>query len=188
MSEQTQNTNQMVVIGLAVVAVLLAAIAGILVWQQSQAAQLPVPAATTAPATTPEAPAGMGGAPAGMGGAASSAPVEFDAKTATKVPEGMTPIELVKAYHEAVAAGDYEAAYKMLPIDKQQSYGDAAAYEAQVKAYGITSYEMGQPTEEGDTFTVAATQVTPQMPITYTWTLKKVGDQWYVAARTMGGQ
>jgi len=183
MSEQTQNTNQMVVIGLAVVAVLLAAIAGILVWQQSQAAQIPVPASTAAPAT-----AGGVQAPAGMGGANAVTPVEFDAKTATKVPDGMTPVDFVKAYHEAVKAGDFEAAYKMLPLEKQQSYGDAKAYGDQVKAYGITGYEMGEPVEEGDTFTVDATQVTPQMPIGYTWTLKKVGDSWYCASRTMAGK
>ncbi len=187
MSEQTHNTNQTVVIGLAVVAVLLAAIAGILVWQQSQAAQVPAPVVSAAPAEG-QAPAGMGGAPAGMGGAATGAPVEFDEKTATQVPEGTDPVEYVEAYHKAVAAGDYASAYKMLPLDKQQSYGDATAYEEQLKAYGITGYEMGEPTEDGDTITVAATQVTPQMPITYTWTLKKVGDTWFVASRTMGGQ
>lgn len=187
MSEQTHNTNQTVVIGLAVVAVLLAAIAGILVWQQSQAAQLPTPVASPGNSMGDVAGA-TSGAPAGMGGAATGAPVEFDEKTATKVPEGTDPVAYVEEYHKAVAAGDYEAAYKMLPLDKQQSYGDAKAYAEQVKAYGITSYEMGEPTEDGDTITVAATQVTPQMPITYTWTLKKVGDTWFVASRTMGGQ
>ena len=182
MSEQTEsNPQQMIVIALIVIAVLLAAIVGVIVYQQSQA----VPAPTvTAPATT--APTGSG-APAGMGGA-TSAPTEFDAKTATKVPAGMTPEQLIKAYHENVIAGKFDEAYKLLPIDKQQSYGDAKAYAEQVKAYGITSYEMQPPVENGDTITIAATQVTPQMPIAYTWTFKKVGDQWYVASRTMGGQ
>ena len=127
------------------------------------------------------------GAPAGMGGAA-TAPTEFDAKTATQVPAGMTPEDVIKAYHEDVIAGKYEEAYKMLPLDKQQSYGDATAYGDQVKAYGINAYEMQPPVEDGDTVTISATQVTPQMPIAYTWTFKKVGDQWFVASRTMGGQ
>jgi hypothetical protein len=187
MSEQTQSTNQMVVIGLAVVAVLLAAIAGILVWQQSNAAELPTPVASEGNSMGDVAGA-TEGAPAGMGGAAAAAPVEFDEKTATKVPAGTTPLEFVKAYHEAVKAGDFEAAYKMLPLDKQTSYVDAKSYAEQVKAYGITGYELGEPTEEGDTFSISATQVTPQMPISYTWTLKKVGDTWYCASRTMGGQ
>ena len=100
----------------------------------------------------------------------------------------MTPEELVKTYNEDVIAGKYEEAYGMLPVDKQQSYGSASAYAEQVKAYGINSYSMGAPVENGDEVSIAAEQVTPQMPITYTWTFKKVGDQWYVVSRTMGGQ
>jgi hypothetical protein len=123
-----------------------------------------------------------------MGGGTTPASTEFDAKTATKVPAGMTPEQMIKAYHEDVIAGKYEEAYNLLPLDKQQSYGDAAAYGQQVKAYGITSYTAEKPVETGDTITITATQVTPQMPIAYTWTFKKVGDQWYVASRTMGGQ
>lgn len=187
MSEQTQNTNQMVVIGLAVVAVLLVAIVGVLVYQQTNA--VPAPTSPVAPADAGGAmggaPAGMGSAPAGMGGAAASA--EFDPATATKVPSGTTPLEFVTAYHEAVAAGEFDKAYKMLPVEKQQSYGNAEAYAEQVKAYGISGFEIGDPVEEGDTFSVVATQITPQMPIAYMWTFKKVDDTWFCAARTMGG-
>ncbi len=121
-------------------------------------------------------------------GAPAAAATPFDAKTATKVPAGMTPEAVVKAYLAAVVAGKYEDAYKMLPVDTQKNYGDVNAYAAQVKAYGITSGETGKPVENGDTVTVVATQVTPQMPISYTWTFKKVGDQWYAASRAMGGQ
>jgi hypothetical protein len=46
---------------------------------------------------------------------------------------------------------------------------------------------MGKPVVTGDKVDIAATQVTPQMPITYTWSFKKVGGQWYVASRNMGG-
>jgi len=183
MSEQTEsNPQQMIVIGLIVVAVLLAAIVGVLVYQQSTG--VPAPTVSGTGSTTP-APA-TGGAPVQPGTTAAS--TEFDAKTATKVPEGQTPADLIKAYHQAVIDGKYEEAYKMLPLDKQQSYGDSKAYGEQVKAYGITSYEMQPPVESGDTVTISATQVTPQMPIAYTWTFKKVGDTWYVASRTMGGQ
>jgi len=174
MSEQTQNSQQTIVIGLVVIAVLLAAIVGVLIYQQSQA--VPEPTVTGAPAGQTGAtqpPAGMGGAAAGMGGAAggtggapagmggnAAAPTAFDPKTATKVPAGMTPEAVVKAYLAAVVAGKYEDAYKMLPVDTQKNYGDANAYAAQVKAYGITSGETGKPVENGDTVTVVATQVT----------------------------
>jgi hypothetical protein len=47
---------------------------------------------------------------------------------------------------------------------------------------------VGSTSAEGDTTKIVATQVTPQMPISYTWSFKKVDDQWYVESRTMGGQ
>ena len=75
----------------------------------------------------------------------------FDAKTATKVPAGTTPEAFLKAYHEDVIAGKYDEAYKMLPLDKQKSYGDAKSYAEQVKGYGITGYKLGKPVEQGDT-------------------------------------
>ena len=188
MSEQTQpNGQQTIVIALAVIAVLLAAIVGVLIYQQSQNAKLSATAAAgtaAAPAATTADPNAQ--APAGMG-AGSTATTPFDAKTATKVPSGMKPLDLVKAYNEDVIAGKFAEAYKLLPLDKQKSYGDATAYETQVKAYGITSYNMGTPVETADSASIAAEQVTPQMPITYTWEFKKVGGQWFVASRTMGG-
>jgi hypothetical protein len=187
MSEETQSNNQqMIVIALVVIAVLLAAIVGVVIWQQSKAAStLPVPTATQAPAAggAAQAPAGMGGA----AGAPAAAPGPFDAKTATKVSSGKTPEEFLKTYGDDILANKYAEAYKMLPLDKQQSYGDAAAYEAQVKAYGITKFNMGKPVTDGDNVTIVSEQVTPQMPITYTWAFKKVGGQWYVVSRTMGG-
>jgi hypothetical protein len=188
MSEQTQNTNQMMVIGLVVVAVLLAAIAGILIYQQNQASKLPAPvvSGTTTPGAADGTDAAAGtGMPAGMTDAM-GASAEVDPETATKVPEDMTPVEFVKAYHEAVQAGEYEKAYKMLPLNKQQSYGNAEAYAEQVKAYAISGYELGEATEEEDTVTIVATQVTPQMPIGYLWTLKKIDGAWYCVSRTMG--
>jgi len=193
MSEETQSNNQQtIVIALVVVAVLLAAIVGVMIWQKTKVqTALPTPTASAGTSTNdPSTPmgaaaAGSAGAPAGMG--SNAAPVEFDAKTATKVPAGKTPEDTLKTYGELILAGKYADAYKLLPLDKQQSYGDAAAYEAQVKAYGITAFNMGTPAVDGDTTTIVSEQVTPDMPITYTWTFKKVGDQWFVASRTMGG-
>lgn len=187
MSEKAQaNNQQMIVIALVVIAALLATIVGVLIYQQSKA----LPSPSVSAAATPQGAASAAGSsqqvPAGMQ-AQAAAPTAFDAKTATKVPSGMTPEALVKAYNEAVIAGKYDVAYKLLPIDKQQSYGDVNAYGQQLKSYGITSYKMGKSTASGDSVSIPAEQVTPQMPITYTWTFKKVGSQWYVASRTMGG-
>lgn len=189
MSDQTKNNNQMVVIGLAVVAVLLAAIVGVLVWQQSNSA-LPAPTATTDTSTDAASTSATttDSATSGMTGTTSTEDVEFDVETATKVPDGQTPEEFVKAYHEAVAAGDYAKAYEMLPLAKQQSYGSADAYESQVSAYGITGYTMEDPVENGDdSVSIVATQETPQMNISYTWTFKKVDGNWYCASREMAG-
>ena len=190
MPEETQaNNQQMIVIALVVIAVLLPAIVGVVIWQQAKTATtLPSPTSTGA---APAAGGAAANAPAGMGGATGGAPAAaagpFDAKTATKVTSGKTPEQFLQAYGDAILANKYAEAYKMLPLDKQQSYGDAAAYEAQVKAYGITKFNTGKATTEGDNMTIVSEQVTPQMPITYTWAFKKVGGQWYVESRTMGG-
>lgn len=186
MSEQTQNNNQqMIVIALVVIAVLLAAIVGVVLWQTTQ--KVPAPTAAAGATVAPDATvSGMGGASgSGTGAGAAAAPTAFDAKTATKVPAGMTPEQVVRTYLDDVVAGKFAEAYKFLPVGN--SYGSEAAFESQVKPYGITKGNMGKPVTSGDTVTIAAEQVTPQMPITYTWTFKKVGDQWYVAGRTMGG-
>jgi len=188
MSDQTQSSNQQtIVIALVVVAVLLAALVGVLVYQQSKTAQLAQlstsTAAQTPAATTPQAPAGMG-AGAATGDAAAT---PFDAKTATKVPAGQTPEAFLKAYNESVIAGKYEAAYNMLPLDKQKSYGDANSYGSQIKGYGITGYKLGKAAVNGDTASIATLQENPSMPVTYTWNFKKVGDTWFVESRVMGG-
>ncbi len=182
MSDQTQSNNsQTIVIALVVVAVLLAALVGVLIYQQSKAASI---ASVTPPAATGTDPAAQ--APPGMGGTTGEA-APFDEKTATKVPAGTSPEDFLKTYHEDVVAGKYDEAYKMLPIDKQQSYGDAASYGSQVKGYGITGYKLGKATTDGDQTTIVALMENPAMPITYTWTFKKVGDQLFVVSRTMGG-
>jgi hypothetical protein len=188
MPEQSQsNNNQMMVYALIAIAVLLAAIVGFMIYDQT-ANKVPSPTvsgtgtsatsattgSSTAGATTPQMP------PASTAG-------PFDPKTATKIPVGMTPAAALKTYNEDILAGKFADAYKLLPLDKQQSYGSASAYEQQVKAYGITSYKVGTPTTQGSDTVITAEQVTPQMPITYTWTYTKVGDTWYVKSRVMGG-
>jgi hypothetical protein len=188
MSDQTQSSNQQtIIIVLAVVAVLLAGVVGFVVIDQNKkASNAPEPTGALSGSSTSKMTGGNTQAPAGMGSGA-AATEAFDAKTATKVPSGMTPEQMVKAYNEAAIKGDYGTAYKMLPLAKQKSYGDVKAYGDQLKAYGITSFEMGKPVTMGDTVNISATQVTPQMPITYTWKFRKVGGAWYVESRDMGG-
>ncbi len=175
MSEPAGN-NRTMTYALAAVVVVLIAIAAAVVWKQSSA----TPAATT---PTAEAPAAT--APEGTPTAA--AVPDVDPATATKVPEGMTPQDLLTAYHQNVIDGKYAEAYQLLPKDKQTSYGSVEAYKQQVSAYGITSFEIHEATVDTDErLTVPVTQVTPQMPITYFWSFQNVDGVWYVAARSMG--
>jgi len=181
--ETTKSSTNPIIIVLVVVVVVLAAGLVYMVWNSNNSDVV-----STSPAgQTPVMPPANTGTNMGTTGGTPAPAANFDPATATKVPAGTTPEDFVKLYHEDVIAGKYAEAYKMLPLDKQQSYGDAASYEEQVKAYGITSYELGSPAANGDDLSIAATQVTPQMPITYTWSFKKVGDVWYVTARNMGG-
>jgi hypothetical protein len=181
-TENRINNQQIIVIGLIVIAALLAAIVGVMIYQQTRAIPTTTAGTTQTQTQTPQT-----NTPA-MGGG-TSAPVAFDPKTATKVAAGMTPEQHLKTYNEDIIKGKFAEAYKMLPLDKQQSYGSAAAYETQVKGYSINKYTMGKPVtkDNGNTVEIVTEQVTPQMPIAYTWTFKKVGGTWYVASRTMGG-
>jgi len=187
MPEETQSNNQqMIVYALVAIAVLLAAIIGFMIYNQSKALPSPTTSGSTTTAPAAGSTASTAGVPAGMA-AQAAPPGPFDAKTATKVPAGMTPEQALKAYNENIIGGKFADAYKLLPLDKQTSYGSASAYEQQVKAYGITSYKTGTPTTSGGDVVIVSEQVTPQMPITYTWTYTKVGSTWYVKSRVMGG-
>ncbi len=186
MPEQSQsNNNQMMVYALVAIAVLLAAIVGFMIYNNmSNKVPSPTVSGSTSGAPTGSSTSGSSATPQ-MPAASTAGP--FDPKTATKLPAGMTPDQALKAYNEAVLAGKFADAYKLLPLDKQQSYGDSNQYGQQVKAYGITSYKVGTPTTQGGDTVIVGEQVTPQMPISYTWTYTKVGDTWYVKSRVMGG-
>jgi hypothetical protein len=116
-----------------------------------------------------------------------AAPVEFDAKTATKLPAGMTPEQALKAYNEAIMANKFDSAYALLPLAQKTSYGTPDAMGTQIKQYGITGYKIGTPVTNGSDVTIVAQQDTPAMNITYTWTYTKVNGQWFLKSRTMGG-
>lgn len=184
MSEQTLN-NKTLVIGLVVVAVLLAAIVGILWYQQST--QLPAASPTTEAPTdqqaVPGAPAGM---PTGMPGAA-TAPSEVDPASATKVPEGTEPEAFVTAYYEACETGDWQAAFDALPADKKTGNSPEALGE-QVSGYGIEGYKVIEATTEGDTSIVKVDQVTGQYgTFENTWTFVKKDGEWFVASKAVTG-
>ena len=181
MSESKSNSQQTIVIALVAIAVLLAALVGVIIFQQMQASKLAAANSTNA---ATGADAGAGTSPQMPTPAPATA---FDPKTATKVPASMTPAQFVKVYGDNVVAGKFDEAYKMLPIDSQKTYGSASAYGAQLKGYGITGHKTGAPTGSGDTMSIAQEEDNPAMPITYTWNFKKVGNQWYVASRSMGG-
>lgn len=180
------DTQKMIVIALVVIAALLAAVVGVMVYKANQTSDLP-----TATTPTSGASSSTSGAPAGMMSGATggqSAAVAFDPKTATKVPKGTEPEAYVKQYYELCQKGDYAKAFTMLPKDKQATYGDAAAFESQVAAYGISGFELEKATVEGDSASVTAWQKTPNGSFGYTWSLVKGDDGvWLVKSRDMAG-
>lgn len=183
--ERVQNNQQTIVIALVVVAVALVGIVGFLMYQQSQNA-LPAPTATSQGAV--ETPAGQmppaGGAAAG-GAAAPAAPV--DPGKATKVDAGTTPEEWVKAYYTATEEGDFAAAVKHLPADKQANTTPESLKE-QLAGYGITGFKISKASEQGDTATVVVDQTTKSFgTFENTWTFQKDGETWVVASKAVTG-
>ena len=163
MSSQTKSNQRGVVVLLSILAIILAVLVGVMIWMF----------------------AGGNGNSSSKSASNSPLTVVFDPATATKVPEGMTPEQLVEKYSTYVVDGNYEEAYKLLPLGTQMTYGSASAFKAQLKDYGISDYAMGGSEETTDTFTIAAAQITPDLTVAYTWSFKKVDGQWYVESRQM---
>ncbi|MCL2654977.1 MAG: hypothetical protein FWD65_04665 [Coriobacteriia bacterium] len=121
------------------------------------------------------------------GTSTSGTSASFDAKTATKVPAGQTPEVFVENYYKAVAAGNYEAAYQLLPQAKKEGQS-VADFATQLKAYSITGYKMGASSTSGDTMTINADEITAgNGSFTMTWTFVKQGSTWLVKDRFMPG-
>lgn len=177
MSQSALGQKQITIL-LAAAAVLLAAVIGILVWQNSNSS----PSASVAPVSTDPAVQ----APAGMG--AQVPDVDFDPATAPAVPEGQTPLEYLTGYYEACATKEYETAYSLLPVASQQYYGDAASFEQTLEGYGISDFSVDEPVESGDTVSIVGWQVAQGMTFGYEWTFVKADDgTWRVKSRTMAG-
>lgn len=182
MSEMTQQKQVTLLLG--VVAVLLAAIVGILIYQANA-----VPGPTvdgTATSQTAQDPAAAATTPQGTG--VPAAAPEFDEATAPKVPADQTPEQFVNAYYQLTMDGDFDTAFTMLPTATQASYGDSASYAAQLQGYGITGFSVDAQVEQDGNIYVVGTSETPQMPIAYTWTFVQGADgTWLAAGREMGG-
>lgn len=192
MSEEPRNQNQMVMYLMGGIIVLLVAVVGILVARNnSPAANIaPVPNATAAnPAPSGQAqdPAGgQTGAPTGMGGAP-AAPANFDPKTATKVPNGMTPKQFVEEYYKAIEAGKWDEAFKHLPADKQASQ-DVASFKAQIEGYGVNGYSVGEETKQGSDVVVSADQVTTSYGTFMNgWVFTKDGESFVLKSKAVTG-
>lgn len=180
------SENKNLVYILAGVIAVLVAVAGYLVYRNLTAVpSVGSTAGTAATGAAANTPATTGGT-TGMAGNTSVEPAAFDPATATKVTVA-DPMAHMKSYHDAVVSKKFDVAYELLPLSMQQKYGDAKSFADQVGAYGITEYSLGEAKTTGDQMTVAATQNTPQMPITYTWTFTKSGGVWYCTDRKMGG-
>lgn len=182
MSEMTQQKQ--VTILLAVVAVLLVAIVGILIYQANA---IPGPTANAATSQPAQSAGAVAQQPAAGSGIQAAAP-QFDEATAPKVPADQTPEQYVNQYYQATLDGDFDTAFVMLPTATQASYGDSASYAAQLQGYGITGFSVEPQVEQDGTIYVVGTSETPQMPISYTWTFVQGADgTWLAADRQMGG-
>ncbi len=185
MSEMTQQKQ--VTILLAVVAVLLATIIGIIVYQSTAIPEPTVTGTGGAATTAADEPAQTMPPTTGQPTAAGDA--EFDPATAPKVPADQTPEQYVSAYYQLCQDGEFETAFPMLPTSTQvNSYGDAATFAAQLTGYGITGSSVQPQVEQDGKIYVTGTQNTPQMDISYTWTFVQGDDgSWLCAGRQMGG-
>ena len=196
--EQSQNQKYLV-IGLAVVALVLAGVVAWLVLGSNNSGNPASPATTDLGAAQQQGqvPAGQpstataGGAPAGspMGGAAAApqAPANFDPKSATKVPAGSDPKKFVDEYYAAVMKKDYATAFKHLPADKQTG-SNPDALKQQIEGYGITGYEITGASQQGDQYSVAADQKTSSYgTFSNTWVFVKNGNVWVLQSKAVTG-
>jgi len=177
-------TQKQLVIGLAVVAALLAAIIGLLVWQNASG----VPAPTSNAGAVADTSGGDTSGQMPPANTGSSAGGEFDPATAPTVPAEETCESYVNRYYELCQEGDYATAYTMLPTATQAYYGDAAGFEQTLTGYAISGFSV-QPQVEGDgQISVVGIQQAQGMDFPYTWVfVQGENGEWLVKAREMGG-
>ncbi len=181
MSETNAARNKTVPMLLGVVAVLLLAIVALLVLNNGNETTVPV-ADTGTTATTDADTTGSMSQP-GMG---ASTGVEFDPATATKVPEGVTPEEYVAQYYQAILDKDFEKAFAMQPATSQEG-NNAEDFGATQTGYGMTSFTIGESSEDGDIATVTAEQdLGANGKWAAMWTFEMYEGSWVVQSRAVG--
>lgn len=176
------DNTKMTVALLGVVAVLLAVIAGILIFKAPSSAVVATDTSATAADANGASANAAAQAPPGM---TQTTPVSDPAK-ATKVPGGQTPKAFVEAYFKAIMSKDFKAAYNMLPADKKASQ-TADQYGQTLAGYGFTGYTMGAEQDAGDKATVSATAKTGSGDFPYSFTFQKYNGGWVLMARTLQG-
>ena len=190
MSEQAQTNNQQVVVyALIAIAVLLAAIVGFMIYNNMASKGASASAGAASSTVDQSAAAASSGTSAGVAAQmpTPAAPVPFDPKTATKLPAGQDPAAAMKTYSDAIMAGNWAAAFNLLPAGGKKTYGTPEAMGSQLKSYGITGFRVGTPTTSGSDTSIVLEEDTPAMNITYTWIFTKSGSDWLVKTRSMGG-
>jgi hypothetical protein len=181
MAQNQQDMQKTIMILLGVVVVLLVAIVGIVVYtgqQKNSAAAgatstVDTSSAATAPTTTTAQP-----------GMAPSTAAPFDPATATKVPSGTTPQQFVSSYYQNILDKKYDVAFKMQPAASQQ--GTVADFQATQQGYGMVSFKVVSSNVAADSATVDIEQNLGSNGLWGAlWTLKKVGNDWYVESRAI---
>ena len=188
--DQSQQQKYLV-IGLAVVALVLAGIVAWLVLGNNSAGVATPAATNTAGSSTTgsQLPAGDPNASSTTGGTSASAgaPANFDPAKATKVPSGSDPKKFVDEYYAAVMKKDYSTAFKHIPADKQAG-SSPDALKTQLEGYGITGYTITSATQQGDQYTVNADQVTSSYgTFSNTWVFVKNGNAWVLQSKAVTG-
>lgn len=110
---------------------------------------------------------------------------EFDAKTATKVPDGDTPDKFVSDYYQAILDKKWDAAFKMQPAASQT--GSVADFQSTQEMYGMTSFKVAKKDIGDKSATVIIEQDLGQNGTwNATWTFQKVDGKWLVDSRKVG--
>ena len=181
MAQNQQDTQRTVMILLGVVVVLLVAIVGIVIYTgQQKNAPVAAGTGTTGVASSPTTSTGQ--PTQANPGMAPSTAASFDAKTATKVPAGMTPDKYVASYYQSILDKKFDVAFRMQPATSQQ--GTVADFQATQQGYGMKSFKVVSSNIAADTATVDIEQdLGTNGTWGALWTLKKVGGDWFVESR-----
>jgi len=179
MSETTAPRNNMVPILLGVVAVLLLAIIGILVFGGGSDSTVNTGTADTAATDT-------GSTTTNQAGMSSSTAAAFDPATATKIPADTTPEDYVAAYYQAIIDKQWDTAFAMQPATSQQGQ-TVADFQSTQEMYGMTSFTIEEATDDGETAVVTALQDLGANGMwAAQWTFVQYEGGWVVQARAVG--